>query len=600
MQNDGPHYDGPYYEWAPGNPIPHPTPPSSQPVPPPAQPAPMQSPPQWMQAAPPPMQPMQPMPPHPPAPRKRWPFILASILGAALVIFVLIFGALQLSRNRQSGPTSTPTAAAHATSVATTAPTRTAAFQSATCPFQLGGGVVEGQMVNCGYVTVPENRSISNGRTVRLAVAIFKAQHSQPNPANAYPVIRLDGGPGGPSLDDWAHYITSSNYNTFVFNQDLIMFDQRGTGHSQPSLNCPEFLQLQYNTINRHLSRTDSDHLNVLAAQACYIRLTTSGIDLNAYNTLENAADVRDVIQALGYKQATLYGVSYGTRLALTVTRLYPSVIHGVVLDSTYPPQKNRNDLPQSAKRVFNVLFSGCAASTSCNSRYPNLANVFYSLVDQLNAQPIHFVTKDAYTGTTYTASFAGDDLIFWLYGSLYATQFIPLLPQTIFQIRAQNYTQLSFLYSYVNFDDTLSYGLFYSASCSEDWPFLTKQDITTAVQGTPPQIAGAFGAELQQEYDICQIWHVRQLPAAQKQPVASSLPTLILSGEYDPITPPAYGQLAAQTLNHSYYELFPGMGHGEEYNSDCADSIISAFEDNPAQKPADSCISTMAEPNFQ
>src|SRR5947209_463527 len=335
MQNDEPHYDGPYYEWAPGSSIPHPTASSPQPVPPPAQAAPRPPAPQWMQPAPPPMQPMQPLPPtppHPPAQRKRWPFILAGILGTALVIFVLVFGAFQLFRNRQPG--STVTATTPTTSVATAAPTHapapTSAFQPAACPFQLGAGIVEGQMLNCGYVTVPENRSVSNGRTVRLAVAIFKSQHSVPNPANSYPVIRLDGGPGGPSLDDWAHYITSSNYNTFVYDQDLIMFDQRGTGHSQPSLNCPEFLQLQYNTINRHLSRAESDRLNVLAAQTCYTRLSTSGIDLNAYNTLENAADVRDIIQALGYKQATLYGVSYGTRLALTVTRLYPSVIHAV------------------------------------------------------------------------------------------------------------------------------------------------------------------------------------------------------------------------------------------------------------------------------
>jgi pimeloyl-ACP methyl ester carboxylesterase len=432
---------------------------------------------------------------------------------------------------------------------------------------------------------------------VHLAVAIFK------NPSTAFdphPVIRLDGGPGGPSLDDWAHYITSTDFKQFVFDHDLIMFDQRGTGYSQPSLNCPEILQLQYATINQHFGRQQGEQIQVQAARACHDRLIRSGIDLNAYNTLENAADVRDIIQALGYKQVTLYGVSYGTRLALTVMRLYPSVIRAVVLDSVYPPQKNRTDLPMSAQRVFDVLFRGCAMSSSCNQRHPALGAVFYKLVNDLNARPITFQTADPSTGKRYTVSFAGDDLVLWLFSALYVTPYIPRLPATIFQIRDHDYRQLSDIYGNVEFDDTFSDGMFYSTTCAEDWDFVPRLDLTTATRGVAPQIQPAWAAELQQEYDICQIWNVKRLPAVQKQAVTSDISTLILSGEYDPITPPENGRITAQTLKHSYYFLFPGMGHGEEYNASCADSIISAFEDDPAQKPDSNCLAHMSEPVFQ
>jgi pimeloyl-ACP methyl ester carboxylesterase len=91
----------------------------------------------------------------------------------------------------------------------------------------------------------------------------------------------------------------------------------------------------------------------------------------------------------------------------------------------------------------------------------------------------------------------------------------------------------------------------------------------------------------------------VQQAPAAQKQPVVSDIPTLVLSDEYDPITPPSNGRLAAQMLKNSYYFLFPGLGHGAEYSSPCVDAIISAFDDNPAQRPSDACIVNMGEPNF-
>ncbi len=532
---------------------------------------------------PPPTQSNQPQPPVRQQRRRRgWLVILVSVMSAAVVIELIVL----------TIPTGLPQ---HLLGRQTFTPTT--AFHAASCPFKLGDGIVEGQSVNCGYVTVPENRSLNNGRTVRLAVAIFKTVLVASDPD---PVIRLDGGPGGPSLEGWGHYVTSANFNSLVFNHDLIMFDQRGTGYSQPSLNCPEILNLQFATISHHLSREAGEKLQVQAARACHDRLLGLGIDLNAYNTLEDAADVRDLIQALGYKQMTLYGVSYGTRLALTVMRLYPSVIHAVVLDSVYPPQKNRTDLPGTAQRAFHVLFQGCAASSSCNQRYPDLETVFYKLVNDLNANPISFQATDPYTNKSYPVSFAGDDLIFWLFSALYDTWFIPQLPATIFQMRDHHYSQLAHIYGFVEFDDTLSDGLFYSAACGEDWAFLTQQDLAMATQGVDPQIQPAWATELQQEYDICQLWKVKRLPPVQKQAVTSEIPTLILSGEYDPITPPANGQLTRQALKNSYFFLFPGMGHGEYSNSDCVNTIISAFEDNPTQKPSGDCINSLSEPAFQ
>ena len=512
--------------------------------------------------------------------------VVVSLSGLSYLSYVLF---------RQPPPTQTPI-----TTLPTQAPahqaTPSANFRSTPCQFQPGVGIVDGQTVKCGYVTVPENRSNPNGAKVQLAVAIFKSPKIQNDP---YPVVRLEGGPGGPSLDDWAHHVTSANYSRFVFNHDLIMFDQRGTGYSTPSLKCPETLQLQFETLDMHLSATNSERLQLQALRTCHDRLVRSGVDLNAFNSLENAADVHDLILALGYKQANLYGVSYGTRLALTTMRLYPSVIRSVVLDSVYPPQKNRTDLPSVAQHIFNVLFQGCAADAHCDHLYPHLDSVFYQLVTDLNASPAHFQTTDAATNKSYNVVMTGNDFVFVLFNTLYVTQAIPVLPQMIFQVRDHNYMLLSQIYGAVEFDNTFSDGMFYSDECSEDWDFLTQHDIAAAMQGITPQIQPALQSELQQEYDSCRLWHVQQSPAAQKQPVVSDIPTLVLSDEYDPITPPANGRLAAQTLKNSYYFLFPGLGHGAEYNSPCVDSIISAFDDSPTQKPSDACVAGMREPNF-
>src|SRR5947208_14547050 len=121
----------------------------------------------------------------------------------------------------------------------------------------------------------------------------------------------------------------------------------------------------------------------------------------------------------------------------------------------------------------------------------------------------------------------AGDDFVFVLFSALYVTQFIPVLPQMIFQMRNHNYALLSQIYGAVEFDDTFSDGMFYADECSEDWDFLTQNDIATAVQGITSRIQPALKNELRLEYDACRLWHGQQTPTSQKQPIASDIPAL-------------------------------------------------------------------------
>lgn len=488
-----------------------------------------------------------------------------------------------------------------------TLPPTSAAFSPATCPFKLGPGIVDGQQVNCGYLTVPEDRSHPGSPNIKLAVAIFKSPLKPSDPA---PILYLDGGPGGASLAGFGQVISATNLSFFVSNHDLILFDQRGVGYSQPSLQCPELTKLSYDTLAQRLNRAAQIKLQNQAALACHDRLVKSGVALSTYNTLENAADVHALVQALGYKQVTLDGASYGTRLALTVMHLFPTGIRSVVLDSVVTPQENRTTLPASGERAFETLFKGCASDPHCNTAYPNLRTAFYDLVTTFNQQPITFkATDDLHTGKEYTVLLTGNDagiyvgneLVFLLFSALYDTQLIGQLPAMIFQAHKGDYTLLAKIFGQVGFPDpTFSDGMFYSANCSEDYAFTTPQAFPTATHVLPPEAQPAFLQDLQDEYSICQIWHVKPVPATQKQPVTSAIPTLVLSGEYDPITPPQNGKAVAQTLSNSFYFLFPGTGHGEEYTSSCAYTIVHTFEDNPTQQSNSSCLARLGEPPFQ
>ena len=245
--------------------------------------------------------------------------------------------------------------------------------EPASCWMELPDGVTEGQNLDCGYLIVPEDRSDPNSPTIQLAYAVLYAPADNVKPD---PVIYLAGGPGGNAVGDLEGWLNTP----YLQDRDLILFDQRGTGYSEPTLNCPEAEQGEDN-----------------ATQACHDRLVSQGVNLQAYNSAENAADVADLQVALGYDEWNLYGISYGTRLALTVMRDHPEGVRSVVIDSVYPPEVNSwEEYGQNTADEFNKLFQGCAADAQCNDAYPDLEQTFYTTVDQLNAEPAQYSGTDA------------------------------------------------------------------------------------------------------------------------------------------------------------------------------------------------------------
>lgn len=549
----------PYYEYTPSTPVQDKTPEklSSSPPAPPVQ---------------------------PPAQKSRR--VLYSVLGIMGVLLVIAAGgytffstqaALKSAHQQQSSPTT---------------------FQMAKCPFTPGSGIVEGKVLRCGTLRVPEDRNNPSGRKIQLAIAIF----SPPASNHVTPLLYLEGGPGGSALDNLGSHITAKNIARVTMNRDLILFDQRGTGYSRPELSCYELDDATEQYQKQNLSVQAEQAAKVNAMQKCRNRLAAFGFNFNAYTTIDNAKDVDAVIHALNYKQVDLYGVSYGTRLALTVMRLFPGDLRSVVLDSTVPMQFNLFD--QSAaltQHAFDTLFQGCAASKKCNQSYPHLDRVFYQLVTQLNEQPV--TIQDAQYGSI---SMNGDKLADWLYKALYITEIIPKLPETIFQMSQNDETLITQLYIPVlnggeglGNEEEFSDGMYFSVECGEDMAFTSLQKLEQEANMVEPAIKSTVLERSIEEFEICQRWNVQAVPTVQKQAVVSALPTLVLSGEYDPITPLSNAKLAMQTLKHGMLFSFPATGHGVFLTDSCPDGIISAFLQDPMTKPDGACIGEMPEPDF-
>ena len=526
------------------------------------------------------------------------------LLIAAAVAFVAGVGLLFVSVEDE-GPSAATSTTQVADSDTTTSPPSTT---TTTPPAGTNARFIEGRCefdrppgfeVDCGWLVAPEDRSNpDNGETVQLHVAIFRT-NAEGAPDD--PIVYLEGGPGGDALETIPFAFTQT-FAPFTENRDFIMFDQRGTGFSSPSLECTETTDLAYELLDDDLPIEEALQQELEALETCRKRLEKEA-DLSQYNSEASAADLADLRVALGYDEWNLFGISYGTRLALTTMRDHPEGIRSVILDSTYPPQVS---LPLeagiNADRAFDVFFNSCATDPECSEAFPDLETRFFELVDALNATPTTVTILDVFTLDEYDAIVDGDTLIALLFQSLYSSDLIPILPGLIEDAESGNYQSLELLLSnFLANIDFISAGQTYSVQCREEVPF-TDPEALQASGDFDPYIkrfveagtnTGPFVLE------ICDLWDVGEADPIENMAVDSDIPTLVLAGEFDPITPPSWGRLAAETLTNSFFLEFPGLGHGTSVAHPCALSIARDFLDDPLSTPDSACIDEMAGPDF-
>ncbi len=467
-------------------------------------------------------------------------------------------------------------------------------FASAPCMVNVSQyGAQEGRDVSCGYLTVPELHSDPGGKTIQLAVMIIRS--TSPNPAPE-PIVMLQGGPGGSTIDTYSQILFTSGASLRA-NHDIVLFDQRGTLYSKPALKCTEDRELLDRTLEQRLSHEEDQRVSLEATIACHDRLQRDGVNLAAFNSLENAADVNDLRAALGYRQINLYGVSYGTLLAQHVMRNFPQALRSVVLDAVVPTTTNFvPDVARSGNRAFGELFAACAADAACNASYPNLEATLNAQIERLNATPARIPLTDPDTGKTYRAVFDGDTLQGTLFQMIYATELVPLLPAAIDAVAHENYTFFSKLMPVFLFDDTISTGMYYSVLCAEDADYDAN---AIKVDDLRPIFAKDARDDAAYTQEVCSRWGVKDLGPSVDAPVDSPIPTLLFSGRFDPITPPAYAAEVAKSLPDSYIFTFPNTGHGALNSIDCARSIAESFWDDPSRAPESSCTATLAPPTF-
>ncbi len=466
-------------------------------------------------------------------------------------------------------------------------------FEPGDCAaFSLPVGFGQGRKLECGWLVTPELHEKPTGKTIRLGVVILRSLAANP-PTD--PLFMMQGGPGGSTLHDFPSFLAMGKL--LQSERDIVLFDQRGTLFAEPKLSCSETQDLAIRTLDQNLSDAENLRLSNEAVAACRQRLQKEGVNLAAYTSVENAGDVDALRQALGYDQINLYGVSYGTLLALDVMRLYPQGLRSVILDSVVQPNDHFvNGIVNTDVRTLNLIFAGCAAQADCNRAYPNLEKVFYEQVDRLNKTPVHITLTDSTNGgKTAPALLNGDTLMNVLFYTLYVTDFIPVIPQVIYDVRAGDYSFIERIYSQVVYDFSISDGMYYSVNCAD---YQNEPAPAAGDFQLPPEMEKLRALSVQNFYDSCKTWSVPLQDPQADQPVKSDIPTLVMSGAFDPATPPANADEVMKTLGRAFRVNFPAGAHGEALGNACGERILQEFVQDPSRQPDTACISPQS-PQF-
>ncbi len=399
----------------------------------------------------------------------------------------------------------------------------------------------------CAVLERAENPNlVAEEGNEKVALHIVKFAARTPEPAaDAFTIIQ--GGPGMSSID--LYLSMRQVFAGVLAKRDIIVVDQRGTGRSN-LLSCPQNDALNTGEFNEELTKQ--------FARECLAALTSNP---EFYTTSIAVQDLDAMRELAGYPQLTVYGVSYGTRVAQHYARQFPSRTRALVLDGVAHVGLNLAgaEIALRSQQAFDRILSRCSAEPSCNGNYGDLGSKFSELRARLRENPVTINFPHPISGDFIEQELTEQHLLGTVRLMPYATESLALLPLILTQAHAGNYVPMAAQAVLVEqqFEKDYAYAMNNAVVCTEDAPFLTEEDLKG-------HESTYFGADLSKNMQaLCEVWPQGVMDENFRAPFESSIPTLLLSGETDPVTPPKNGELAAAMFSNSLHIVVPHHGHG-------------------------------------
>lgn len=425
------------------------------------------------------------------------------------------------------------------------------------CTIGNAAGLIDAQ---CATLTVPLDYDAPNGKSIELRVAKLESRNKNPK-SDAFTL--LAGGPGQSATESFP--TVANAFRHIRSDRDIILLDQRGTGSSN-KLECPAE-EDDEQALLFDKARAEA------SAKRCRDAME---IDPRFFTTSVAVKDLELLRETLVIPQWNLYGVSYGTRVGLHYLRRYPDKVRTITLDAVVPPKIVLG--PQSAvaaQRALLRLFDRCELDEGCNSAFPELRQGTLKLLAELKSEPIDIQFEDINTGELRNIAFTDRHLAVTMRLMSYSAYGNAILPSMLYDaIDKQNFSSLArqAQLQISGLDESLAGGMYNAVICTEDEPFIGDDFDRAELDAT------YLGAELLDAMKShCLSWEAGVIDEDFKTPVISDVPTLILSGSDDPITPPSYGDLVAENLSNALHIVNDDQAHMQAALG-CLPKLIAAF----------------------
>jgi pimeloyl-ACP methyl ester carboxylesterase len=455
----------------------------------------------------------------------------------------------------------------------------------------------------CGQLIVPEDRARPNEKTISLSVAIIPSKAAIPKPD---PIVWLAGGPGDDALTE----IQMALAGELNRNRDVIFMSQRGTYTAKPKLTCPVVDRWPEKTLDMPYDAPATGRAYVAATKKCRAQLVARGADLGAYNSLESSDDLDELRQALGIKEWNVYGISYGTDLALNYMRMHPQGIRSVGIDGVFPPPLAGGVASwASAGEGINAIFKACGEDSKCRRRYGDIGATWRRLVRKYEAAPRSVRVPVQGVKGKVAVTISGGMLLQWTVSP--GTHLAGKVPADIDALAHGNPVPIASTWAAPKLNPAgigvLSNGLFSDVSCGEWVPYESRASVIAAGRRAFPTFPRSIwenAPNLPFMRQNCTAWNVPKVPAQVRAVTHSQIPTLVVDAQYDGQTAASFGPLVARTLPNSTVVTIPNVAHvafaspSPKANA-CTQQIARTFFDNPGGAKT-GCIAKVPPTEFE
>lgn len=436
----------------------------------------------------------------------------------------------------------------------------------------------------CAKLPVAEDPDAPDGRQIELSIALVLADGM----AEVDPVYMIAGGPGQSALESYP--MLHEAFSDVRRSRHVVLVDARGTGGSHP-LHC------RIGEDDALFSDPDMETPEAARAFAQGCRESLEAIaDLRHYTTGHHVRDLDTVRRKLGVEQINLVGISYGSRVAQQYAAAYPDHTRALVLDSVVPNslvlgQEHARNLEEALEAQFARCRESDACASNLGDPHAQLALVRQRLQAGRTA-PVRY--RDPVSGqwreeVPRYGHLAGLLRMYAYHPAMSAT--LPLLLHEAGQERYEGLLAQARMLSR-NLGDSMAIGMALSVTCSEDAEDFSMQQ---ADEGTV--LGGAFVTMLQAQ---CLVWPQGERAPDFRAPLAGDIPVLAITGEFDPVTPPRYGDDVVKNLPHGRHLVLPGQGHSV-LATGCMPKLLAQFiETTDAQSLDAGCLQRLsAQPPF-